>query len=53
MSSLFFWFVCFTLDDVYKVKVEFITLSRGANSLFVDLPKGGRYLTKDQDKGSK
>ena len=24
MSSLFFWFVYFTLDDVYKVKVVFI-----------------------------
>ena len=24
MSSLFFWFVYFTLDDVYKVKAVFI-----------------------------
>ena len=53
MSSLFFWFVYLTLDDVYKVKAVFITLSQGVNSLFFDLGKGGLYLTKDKDKGSK
>ena len=26
MSSLFFWFVYFTLDDVYKVKAVFIVV---------------------------
>ena len=27
MSSLFFWFVYFTLDYVYKVKAVFITIA--------------------------
>ena len=26
MSSLFFWFVYFTLDDVFKVKAGFIVV---------------------------
>ena len=62
MSSLFFWFVYFTLNEVYKVKAVFKkreekgrqdkTLSPGVKSLFVDLVEGGQYLTNDQEKGS-
>ena len=33
-----------------KVNAYSLTLSRGNNNLFVDLNKGGRCLTKDQDK---
>ena len=39
MSSLFFWIIYFTLDDVYKVKAVFIN-------------KGGWQFAKDKGKGS-
>ena len=32
MSSLFFWFVYFTLDDVYKVKATFDAKAKQTNN---------------------
>ena len=34
MSSLFFWFVYFTLDDVYKVKAVFLVVLNRARGQY-------------------
>ena len=48
MSSLFFWFVYLTLDDVYKVKAVFIEVldsTTGQNKFHGNLPKSIFMLT--------
>ena len=50
MRSLFFWFVYFTLDDLYKVEAVFIIVLDGNNTNCGDLPLSVHMVEKISPK---